>query len=286
VNNTSSLSDAGRGQKPAQKTLNASVTDRLRDAFAAPGERSNRSLNAALRLLAKWRGQLIANNAFRHAAGAVASGPFAGMHLVRARVSEGAATPRVLGTYESELHSIIEQVIANRYEHIAVVGCAEGYYAVGLARRCPWARIYAFDTDQQARKQCEEAVTLNEVSARVTVAATFHPDLLPVPSGTFILCDVEGAESTLMDPAAYPSLLSAPLLVIECHEDKSPGIIKILTDRFSPTHEVKIIAHSLSAPVLPKWLQELGHLDQLLAMWEWRESPTPWLVMTRTKIII
>ena len=31
---------------------------------------------------------------------------------------------------------------------------------------------------------------------------------------------------------------------------------------------------------LPPWLQELTHLDQLLAVWEWWQQPTPWLVMT------
>jgi hypothetical protein len=30
---------------------------------------------------------------------------------------------------------------------------------------------------------------------------------------------------------------------------------------------------------MPAWLQELAHLDQLLAVWEWRAAPTPWLVM-------
>ena len=30
----------------------------------------------------------------------------------------------------------------------------------------------------------------------------------------------------------------------------------------------------------PPWLANLGHLDLLLAVWEWRSFPTPWLVMT------
>ena len=31
---------------------------------------------------------------------------------------------------------------------------------------------------------------------------------------------------------------------------------------------------------MPDWLKPLPHLDQLLAVWEWRMQPTPWLVMT------
>ena len=30
---------------------------------------------------------------------------------------------------------------------------------------------------------------------------------------------------------------------------------------------------------VPPWFTRLGHLDQLLATWEWRSGPTPWLVM-------
>jgi hypothetical protein len=26
-------------------------------------------------------------------------------------------------------------------------------------------------------------------------------------------------------------------------------------------------------------MRDLGHLDQLLAIWEWRMAPTPWLVL-------
>ena len=29
----------------------------------------------------------------------------------------------------------------------------------------------------------------------------------------------------------------------------------------------------------PGWFNQLAHLDQLLAVWEWRSGPTPWLVM-------
>jgi hypothetical protein len=29
----------------------------------------------------------------------------------------------------------------------------------------------------------------------------------------------------------------------------------------------------------PEWMQGQPHLDQLLAIWEWRVQPTPWLVM-------
>lgn len=49
--------------------------------------------------------------------------------------------------------------------------------------------------------------------------------------------------------------------------------------RFADSHTITRIDHALAAAPLPDWLQGLGHLDHLLATWEWRMGPTPWLVL-------
>jgi hypothetical protein len=32
---------------------------------------------------------------------------------------------------------------------------------------------------------------------------------------------------------------------------------------------------------LPEWMEGLSDMDRLLALWEWRTGPTPWLWMQR-----
>ena len=66
----------------------------------------------------------------------VQGGPFAGMTYVRG-VSCANTISRLLGSYEAELHPVVEQVISRSYPTVIDVGCAEGYYAIGLARRSP-----------------------------------------------------------------------------------------------------------------------------------------------------
>src|SRR4051812_47368421 len=61
----------------------------------------------------------------------VASGPFRGM---RYTACAAGVAPKVLGTYERELHDWIVGLSSRGYECVVNVGCAEGYYAVGLAR--------------------------------------------------------------------------------------------------------------------------------------------------------
>ena len=36
------------------------------------------------------------------------------------------------------------------------------------------------------------------------------------------------------------------------------------------------------AAALPAWMEELPDLDRLIALWEWRSGPTPWLWMQHT----
>jgi hypothetical protein len=52
-----------------------------------------------------------------------------------------------------------------------------------------------------------------------------------------------------------------------------------MLERFSPTHEIIRVDQEIKVFDRPWWLRELSHLDQLLAVWEWRLGPTPWLVM-------
>src|SRR5262245_45426434 len=66
----------------------------------------------------------------------VQHGPFKGLAYFDETVW-GSITPKWLGSYEAELHPAIEEIISRPYETIIDVGCAEGYYAVGLAATIP-----------------------------------------------------------------------------------------------------------------------------------------------------
>jgi hypothetical protein len=266
-------------EQPAA-TINDTVAARLRKHVTRPDLRDTQTLHRLLRMLAKWRSQMLSHVMWDHTRGMVSGGPFAGMRHIQYH-SEGALAARLLGCYESELHPFIEKIIAAAYPHIAVIGCGDGYYAVGFALRCPDAAIQAFDINPEACESCRELARINNVSHRVAVAEAFTPELLGNPEKTFILCDAEGAEAELMDPEKYPVLRSVPALIIECHHGKRPGVTERIARAFTATHRVRLVDNALAAPVLPGWLRQRSHLDQLLALWEWREAPTPWLVLAR-----
>jgi len=171
----------------------------------------------------------------------VNEGPFTGM--IYGDMAAGSAyTPKILGTYELELRPWIEQVIQENYAAIIDLGCAEGYYAVGLAVRCPNAVIYAFDGDPLARGACQELATLNGVENRIHIGGYCDAEImktLPLEKA-MLICDVEGSEFELLDPELLPVLTTIDIIV-ELHELLRPGVTATLLNRFTPTHDITLI---------------------------------------------
>jgi len=171
----------------------------------------------------------------------VLAGPFTGMAYV-SQATGSALIPKLLGSYESELHGAIEQIIATDYKVVVDIGCAEGYYANGLALRLPSARIYAFDIDPEAQALCKEMARLNGVEKSVEVLGECrHGNLNTLLTGrSLVVCDCEGFESVLLQPSLVPALTQADILV-ELHEEVQPGLTSLILGRFHETHQTLIM---------------------------------------------
>jgi hypothetical protein len=201
------------------------------------------------------------------------------MRYVQA-ATEGALIPRLLGTYESELHPHLAAFAAEGLTDVVDVGCAEGYYAVGLARLMPEAVVHAYDIDEAARTACAALAEMNGVANRVRIGAAFPEDGFQAFAGreVLVMVDAEGSELDILTPDRNPALAQMRLIV-ETHDLFRRGARDELMRRFEATHEIVLVRQQPKLFEPPEWLQELSHLDQLLAVWEWRQAPTPWLVM-------
>ncbi len=261
----------------APSDLTAAVTKMLlRDLGGAPDARK---LELALRALGKWRSSLLANTLIKRSGNKVLTGPFAGMDY-SVPASEGARAARLMGSYEASLAPVFEAVIAKRYRQVIDIGCAEGYYAVGLALRLRLPRVLARDASPAAQTLCREHAARNGVSDRVDVGGLCSAQDFDwcKRKKTFVLCDIEGAEDELLDPVTAPGLGLADILV-ECHDVMRPGLTNRIANRFSGTHKITRIDRTLAPQALPAWMEELSDMDRLIALWEWRSGPTPWLWM-------
>lgn len=260
-------------------TFDQTVAEMLVKITNDPSFATKHGLEQALRLLAKWRSQLIDNTVVNMLGTTIQAGPFKGMEFV-ARASEANVSPRLLGSYESELHPIIEEICSSDYECLIDIGCADGYYAVGFACRMPSLKVYAFDINLIAQQQCSDLALRNGISSRIEVGGEFSGENFSIYGGrrALVFLDAEGAEDELLRPDLYAGLVNLAVLV-ECHDVFKPGISKKIAERFASTHEIRRVEPSLPYSKLPDWFGQLSHLDQLLAIWEWRMGPTPWLYM-------
>ena len=274
-------------------TYDETIAGRLAE-LVAPFEASVREaaqarplLERALRLLAIWRSQTLAELYMRRHGRRVLAGPFSGMDFTP-RQSEGALCPKLLGTYEAELHPTLRRLAAEGVERVFDVGCAEGYYAVGLARLFPQARVLAYDIDPNGRALCAKLAARNGVADRVEVRERWTVEAAVEACGgeivprTLVFMDVEGAELELLGPDA-PARLRRADLIVETHPWMAKGVTETLQARFAATHEVELIFEAPKRVPAGAFGGRLLSLDEFAATWEWRGTPTPWLVMRPRK---
>jgi len=219
----------------------------------------------------------------------VAHGPFQGLKHSGARSVASAFLPKLLGSYESELHPVLEGMLLNDYSTIVDIGCAEGYYAVGLGLRFPRARVYAFDTDPEACEMCAEMAKLNGLGDRISIAGFCDEAALksiPLGNRALIISDCEGYEGRLFGPELAVFLANHDLIV-EAHDFIDINISVHLRRVFERTHQIQSIkslddiekAHTYRYAELEKY--SLGDRRQILA--ERRPAIMEWLVMTPKK---
>lgn len=212
----------------------------------------------------------------------VQAGPFRGMTFLD-RVAEGAYIPKLLGSYEAELHPLIERLASAGYDAVINVGCAEGYYAIGFALRCPAAIVHAYDIDERAQALCRELARLNGVADRVAVAGECTPATVEAfgRGKILVLCDIEGAETALLDPDAAPALRRADVLA-ELHKVSGQWTSEVLYPRFAASHSLtEVDPQARNAAGYPA-LAELSPADQFFALLE-RLEPTRWAFFEATQ---
>lgn len=215
----------------------------------------------------------------------VLGGPFAGMRYGD-DVACSAYVAKLAGTYEEELHPIIDELIAKKCARIIDVGCAEGYYAVGLAARIPLASIYAFDTDESARWYCAQLAKLNLVCDRVVLGGLCDHLLLRnlCVAGTAVFCDCEGFELKLLDPILVPELIRT-IIIVELHEFLIPGVTDTIISRFRISHDIQLIDARDRRTENYRILDVVDPQDRAYAVREGRPAAMQWAYMKPLAVV-
>lgn len=173
----------------------------------------------------------------------VLNGPFKGMRYPDFIAHGSAMYPKLLGSYESELYSALEELLITDYKTIIDVGCAEGYYAVGLAMRKPNATVYAYDVDKLAIEACKKMAQFNKVENRMKFEYFCSPETLinfDLTERSLIVCDCEGYEKELFTQQVVANLKNTDVL-IELHDLYDERISPSILNVFKSSHNLKCV---------------------------------------------
>jgi hypothetical protein len=244
-------------------------------------------LHADLRHRSRWRRSPIARITRKfvaHHGLTVQAGPFSGMVYPRFAVERGElVVAQLLGSYEREIAPAIQRAIDRRFEQYVDIGASDGYYAVGFAWSVPSSSVYAYEMNPFPARVCRRLAFENGVESRLRLLGECRvEDLLTLPERpSFVLCDAEGAEARLMDPAAVPLLRSASL-VVELHAFAVPDVEDVIRRRFSPTHTIDVVRSEPryigEFPALME-VPDVTYIDRQVALAEFRPYPMAWAVM-------
>lgn len=240
-----------------------------------------RALNKIMYIAMQERQRAVADY-LRSAVGCtVQGGPFQGMALPDdSSWGVGDLAPKILGCYEGELHGSVNRAIGRRPELVVNVGCAEGYYAIGLARLLPGVPVHAFDLDEKALAVCQQAAEQNGVGGQLTVGGRCDlPTLCRLVEGkrALVVMDCEGGERDLLTPASLGALAQSDLIV-ENHDFIDRSISTTLTQLFNASHDLKIAREGMRDPAAFPFMRKLNGVDRMLAVCEFRPEVMTWLI--------
>jgi SAM-dependent methyltransferase len=212
----------------------------------------------------------------------ITAGPFKGARLPVSESWEDDRGSKLLGFYEQELRPFIEAVIEWKPDVVLNVGCAEGYYAIGMAKRIPGAKSFAYDVDPLAQAACKTARDLNHVDLVVRGLCTDAElrERTERAERPFMLIDCEGGERELLlsneNEYSYPNAR----IIVECHDFVDRSITSSLIDKFSQTHSIQTIKQAGRNPFCHLITAGWAENDLWLLVSERRPERMHWLYMT------
>ena len=174
----------------------------------------------------------------------VKGGLFAGMKYPSTKAVCSAFFPKLSGTYENELTFVFEGLKKNKYDLIVDIGCAEGYYAVGMAMQFPNTPVYAYDSDPFARKLCSDMALLNQKQHQVFVNGACTVEVLSslvMGKRCLILSDCEGYEEFLFT-AENQHIFNQSDLIVELHPFQNKNIKKEIYQILSKGHQIQFVS--------------------------------------------
>ena len=186
------------------------------------------SLLEALEIaLTKLRRKRVSRRIFDENGGVVRHGLFTGLKLNgNANTSQGNLGAKTCGLYEGEIIAQIEKL--GPFRDIVNFGGADGYFSLGPLVAGLAERSICFEMTEKGRAEIATNAANNGLEDKIIVkgavdetAGAVLADLAFDPQSALVLCDIEGAEFSVLT-AELLSYLKGATLIVELHDRMMP----------------------------------------------------------------
>lgn len=244
-------------------------------------------LDSLTKGLTKLRRKKLSNQIFEHFGGVVQRGPFIGLRLQGdSNVSRGPLALKTFGLYE---HQVVQELVnAAPFGDLINLGAADGYMSLGpnFAKLCQ--RSICFEMTEKGREAVRLNAKLNGVSETTIIRGIADETLLDQLrqekvdfANSVILCDIEGAEFSVLTKDLLAATIGATLIV-ELHDRLMEGGLSLrnsLIERIPEGCKHRIITAEAVTYVDIEYLERMHDLDRSLVLSEGRKAIGEWLVI-------
>lgn len=236
-----------------------------------------------MKQIIKERASIDAKHLFQNK---VAYGPFKGM-MISDNVWWGKhdVLAKYLGEYEPHItEKLIE--LSRNYNHFIDIGAADGYYAIGLLCSESYESVTCFEISGKGRSTILENALLNSKKERLKILGEANAESISKElkscGPSVVLCDIEGAEFTLLNRNFLQAIKDCTV-IIELHDDVISGppnrrknLIKNANEFFNVDFIDRKAPKIFEFEEIRSWNDDL----RLLAFSEDRPVQMDWLVLT------
>lgn len=225
---------------------------------------------------------------FERNGGQVRYGPFKGLILgAGAHTSAGNLGAKTCGLYED---GVISQIVKlGPFKDVVNFGAGDGYFSLGVLIAGMAERSICFEQNAIGRDVVAQNAEINGVRERVVLfgeandrAGAILADVGFDPRRALVLCDIEGAEFTVLTAKLLENLRGATLIV-ELHDKlmkNGENLRQELIERLPDAARHRVLR---SSP--PNWqgipeIEEMTDVDRALASIDGRKLLGEWLIVT------
>jgi len=201
----------------------------------------------------------------------VLNGVFKDLQYPSLNITESTLVPKIVGSYEYQLQHWLSQIINTNYSDIVNIGSAEGYYAVGLAKKMPNTVIHCYDINEKDIEFSKQMAKANNASNLTWNTFCNENTLLNFAyrGKTLIICDCEGYELELFTKTVIDKCKHVDFL-IELHDVVNPIISSQILSNFQSTHTFNVVNNKDVDYSMLNGLQKLSPKEREFALFEHR----------------